>query len=425
MSIAGRIMRPRSMSPDELSRLITSTYGGGTTGSGVSVTTRSAMRAMAVHSCVTIKANAIAQLPCHLMEQDGKNKKQATDFYLYSLLHDQPNEWMTAPEFWGMVSACLDLQGNFFALKTGLPGRPIREIIPLAIGSVEEVIQTPSYGLFYKVRRPTSDSANDGAMKSASTTVDTIPGSQIMHLRGLTLNGFMGLNPIAYARESVGLAITTEKHAAKLFAHGTMLGGLLTWDKHFQKEEDAKRLLASFNEVYSSVENAHKTALLEDGVKWEKMQMTSEDSQFMEARNFQKKEIVDLFFGMPLSMLQSGDKVATYASAEQFALQFVTYALMPRLVNIERGISRDCLTVEEKKIYYPKFSAAGLLRGDMKSRFDAYQVGINTEMLSPNEARGWEDLNPYDGGDEFRTRTSTVKQTGGGTPGPPKEGATK
>ena len=128
MSVAGRIMRPKSMSPDEISRLIASTYGGGTTGSGVSVTTRSAMRAMAVHSCVTIKANAIAQLPCHLMRQQGNTKNKAIDHYLYPLLHDQPNEWMTAPEFWGMVSACLDLQGNFFALKSGLPGRPIREL---------------------------------------------------------------------------------------------------------------------------------------------------------------------------------------------------------------------------------------------------------------------------------------------------------
>jgi HK97 family phage portal protein len=416
-------MRPKSMSPDELSRLITSTYGGGATGSGVSVTTRSAMRAMAVHSCVTIKANAIAQLPCHLMQRDGRNKKQATDFYLYSLLHDQPNEWMTAPEFWGMVSACLDLQGNFFALKTGLPGRPIREIVPCAIGSVEEVIQTPNYGLWYKVRRPTSDSTNDGTMKNSSTIVDTIPGNRIMHLRGLVLNGFMGLNPIAYARESIGLALSTEKHAAKLFSHGTLLGGLLKWDKHFKSDDDAKRLIASFNEVYSSVENAHKTALLEDGVTWEKMQMTSEDSQFMEARNFQKKEIVDLFFGMPLSMLQSGDKVATYASAEQFALQFVTYTLMPRLVNIERGVSRDCLTSEEKKIYYPKFSAEGLLRGDSAARATWYREMINAEVICPNEAREKEDYNPYDGGDEFRTRTSSVKQPESAPP--PKEGAPK
>lgn len=413
--------RAKAMSPDELSRLLASAYGTGGTASGIAITTESAMRAMAVHSCVSIKANAIAQLPCHLMTQANGQKNKAEDHYLYPILHDQPNEWMTAPEFWAMASACLDLRGNFFAIKSGLPGRPIRELIPLAIGAVEEVIQTPSYGLIYKVRRSTGNTSTSNGM--ASTVVDEIPGSKIMHLRELTLNGFMGLNRIAYMRESIGLALATEKHASKLFAHGTMLGGLLKWDKHFKTDDDAKRVIASFNEVYSSVENAHKTALLEDGLTWEKMQMTSEDSQFMEARNFQKKEIVDLFFGLPLSMLQSGDKIATYASAEQFALQFVTYTLMPRLVNIERGIRRDLMTDDEKRKYYAKFSAAGLLRGDSAARAKFYSEMINAEVMNPNEARDLEDWNPYSGGNEYRTRTSTVRQAGDTTP--PKEGATK
>lgn len=400
------------MNSDELSRLILSTYGGGTSATGISITSDSAMRAMAVHSCVKILANSVAQLPCHLMEDIGGVKNKALDHYLYPILHDQPNEWMTAPEFWGMVIACLELRGNFFALKSGLSGRPIREIIPFPIGLVEEVIQTPNYGLFYKVRRPNADqSSSDGRIGlTTSTTVDTIPGDRIMHIRGLVLNGFMGLNPIAYARESIGLALATEKHGTKLFAHGTMLGGVLKWDKHFSDDTKAKKFVESFNEVYSSVENAHKTALLEDGVTWEKMQMTSEDSQFMEARKFQKKELVDLMFGMPLSMLQSGEKTATFASAEQFALQYVTYALTPLLVNIEKAVKRDLLTDEEKKRYYAKFAVGGLLRGDMTTRFDAYQTAINTEIMSPNEARDFEDMNPYDGGDEYRTRTSTVKK---------------
>ncbi len=412
MSIARQIMRPKAMTSDDLSRLILSTYGGGTSATGISVNADSAMRAMAVHSCIKILANSVAQLPCHMMQIVKGNKEKAEDFYLYPILHDQPNAWMTAPEFWGMVIACLNLRGNFFALKSGLPGRPIRELIPLAVGAVEEVIQTSSYGLFYKVRRPNGDqnaSDNGGGIgQIASTVVDTVPGDRIMHIRGLVLNGFMGLNPIAYARESIGLALATEKHGAKLFAHGTMLGGILKWDKHFKTDADAQRVIQSFNEVYSSVENAHKTALLEDGLNWEKMQMTSEDSQFMEARKFQKKEIVDLFFGMPLAMLQSGEKTATFASAEQFALQYVTYALLPYLVNIEKAIRRDLLAEEEKKRYYAKFAVGGLLRGDMDSRFRAYQTAINTEIMNPNEARDLEDMNPYPGGDEYRTRTSTI-----------------
>ena len=273
----GRIARPRAMTSRELEKAILSVYGGGHTSSGISVNTDSAMRAMSVHTCVKAKSNGIKMMPCHLMRRNGNKVEKATDHNIYRLLHDQPNSWMTPSEFWGMASVCLDLRGNFYALKSFLPGRPIRELIPLAVGAVQEVIQTPDYGLFYKVSRP----------ESAGGGVDTIPRERIMHLRGLTLDGFMGLNPIAYARESIGLELATEKHGAKLFTHGTNIGGVLQMPAgHFFKDRvAAQNFLDSFNENYSSVENAHKAALLENGVTWEKMGMTSVDSQFLEARS--------------------------------------------------------------------------------------------------------------------------------------------
>lgn len=391
-------IRPKAMNSDELSKLIMSTFGGGATSSGQSVNSETAMRAMAVHSCVKIKADSIAQLPCHLFQEIGDKKEKAKKLRLYRLLHRQPNSWMTAPEFWGMVSACLDLRGNFFALKSGLPGREIMELIPIPMGRVREVVQNPDYSLVYKVSRP------DGSR------TDDIPGERIVHIRGLVLNGFMGLNPIEYARESIGLSLATEKHGAKLFKQGTMLGGVLTFPGNIKDANTRKAILDSFNDVHSSVENAHKTAMMEDGMKWEKLGMTSVDSQFLESRNFQKKEIVDLFFGLPLSMLQSGDKVATYASADAFDLEYVKYALTPRLVNIEMAVYRDLLSEEQKENYFAKFSTGGLLRGDTAARTAYYEGMVNIEAMSPNEVRELEDMNPYKGGDEYRTRTSTISK---------------
>ena len=166
-------IRPKAMTSDQLSQLILETLGGGKTASGQSVNSNTAMQAMAVHSCVKIKADSIAQLPCHLYIEKGNTKDKAKDLRLYRLLHRQPNQWMTAPEFWGMCSACLDLRGNFYALKTGLPGREVQELIPIPMERVEEVIQEANFGLFYKIRRP------DG------TATDTIPGNRILHIRGL------------------------------------------------------------------------------------------------------------------------------------------------------------------------------------------------------------------------------------------------
>jgi HK97 family phage portal protein len=411
VSIMSRIARPKAMTSRELSDIIGSVYGGGRSSTGIAVNTDSAMRAMSVHTCVKAKSNGIKMMPCHLMRRSGKNVEKATDHNIYRLLHDQPNSWMTPSEFWGMASACLDLRGNFYALKSGLPGRPVRELIPLSVGSVQEVIQTPDYGLFYKVERPTQASSGG---QSTGGVVDTIPGSRIMHLRGLTLDGFTGLNPVAYARESIGLELATEKHGAKLFAHGTNIGGVLTMPpgQFFKDKTRAKAFLDSFNENYSSVENAHKAALLENGVTWTKMGMTSVDSQFLEARRFQHRQIVDLFFSLPLSIMTSEDKTATFASSEQFSIAFVQYALMPYVINIEQAIYRDLLTEEEKNTYYAKFEARSLLRGSFKEQMEGFQIGINTEIYNPNEVREMLEANPYNGGEEYRTRTSTTKDTG-------------
>lgn len=415
MSIMSQIARPKAMTSRELEKLLITGYGGGSTSTGISVSTDSAMRAMSVHTCVKAKSNGIKMMPCHLMRRNGKNVEKATDHNIYRLLHDQPNAWMTPSEFWGMASACLDLRGNFFALKSGLPGRPVRELIPLAIGSVEEVIQSPDYGLVYKVIRPTQDSSGTyGIGQTTGGEVDYIPGNRIMHLRGLTLDGFMGLNPIAYARESIGLELATEKHGAKLFAHGTNIGGVLTMPEgqYFKDRAKAREFLDEFNDNYSSVENAHKAALLENGVTWTKMGMTSVDSQFLEARRYQHRQIVDLFFSLPLSIMTSEDKTATFASSDNFSIDFVKYALMPYAINIEQAIYRDLLTEDEKKTYYAKFEARSLLRGSFREQMEGFQIGINTEIYSPNEVREMLDVNPYEGGDEYRTRTSTTKETG-------------
>jgi HK97 family phage portal protein len=401
------------MTSQELSKTLSTYYGGGATSTGIPVNTDSALQAMSVHACVKAKSNGLKMMPCHLMRRTGNKIEKATDHNIYRILHDQPNAWMTPAEFWGMASACLDLRGNFFALKAGLPGREVKELIPLAIGAVQEVIQTPDYGLFYKVLRPNTDTTGgNGVGNPGGGTIDLIPGNRIMHLRGLTLDGIMGLNPIQYARESIGLELATEKHGAKLFSHGTNIGGVLTMPpgQFFKDRQKAQDFVDDFNDKYSSVENAHKAALLENGVTWTKMGMTSVDSQFLEARRFQHRQIVDLFFTIPLSIMTSEDKTATFASSEQFSIAFVQYALMPCVVNIEQAIYRDLLNAEEKKTYYAKFEPKALLRGSFKEQMEAFQIGVNTEIYSPNDVREMLEMNPYVGGNEYRTRTSSMKE---------------
>lgn len=394
MSIMSRMPRPQAMNSHELQKLIMSTFGGGATASGVTVSNESAMRLSTVYSCVSILSRSIAQLPCHVMRQEGRIKNKATDFPLYRLLHDQPNEWMTAPEFWGMAMNHLALRGNFYALKTRISGRAVRELIPLSPGVVQEVKQSEDFSLTYACRFP------DGSARD-------IPGTEVMHLRGMVINGFMGVNPIQYVRETLGLGLAVQEFGGRFFGAGTHPGIIVTHPGHLK---EPSKLRESLGDTYAGLGQSHRIMLLEEGMKAEKIVIDPKDSQFLETRKFNKSEIVDIFFGMPLTLFHSGEATPTFASSEQFSLSYIVYALTPWLANIEKAIWRDLLSPEDQQKYFAKFSVGALLRGSMQERAEFYQTLVNTEIMNPNECRDLEDLNPYPGGDDYRTRTSTVKQ---------------
>lgn len=402
MGIVARMARPKAMNPQELERMIFSVFGGGSTASGVAVSSDSAMRQATVYSCVNVLSRTLGQLPCHLMRTNGTMREKATDDPLYFLLHDQPNEWMTAPEFWGMAMNHLVLRGNFFALKNrglSLTG-PVRELVPLAPGAVQKVEQDEKYRLKYTLKLP------DG-------TVYETPGTEIMHLRGMTLNGYLGVNPIQYIRESVALGLASEEFGARYFGSGTHPGMIVEHPGKLSPEGHSN-LQTALAETYSGLGKSHRLMLLQEGMKYQKVVIDPKDSQFIELRKYQKAEIVDIFFGMPLTVISSEDKTPTYASAEQFSIGFIVYALMPWIVAIEKAISRDLIPRDKRETLYAKFVAQGLQRGSFKEQMDAFAVAIDKCILSPNECRDLLDMNPYfPDGDEYRTRTSTVKDTGG------------
>ena len=409
MGIVSRMLRPKAINT-EMERAIRSVLGGGITTAGVSVSEDLAMRQATVYSCVNILSRTIGMLPCHLMERKKEMKNIAYDFYLYPLLHDMPNEYMTANEFWSMAVNHLVLRGNFYALKVkkrALKAGQIIELIPLSPDSMQKVEQLPDYRIIYTYRLP------DGTTKE-------IPNTEIMHLKGMTLNGYMGVSPIAYIRESIGLALATEEFGARYFGTGTHPSMIVEHPGSLSAQAQSN-LTQSLADAYSGLGKSHRLMLLEEGMKAHAITINPEDSQFLESRRYQKDEIVDIFFGMPLTVMNSGNNTPTFASAEQFSIGFIMYALMPWIVNIEKAIYKDLLTIEERKRYYAKFNVGGLQRGAFKDQMDAFATAITKEILNPNECREWLDLNPYDGGEVYAPRTSTVKEEPTKTAEPTKQ----
>ena len=399
MGLMSRMPRPKAINQEMEKALRSVLGGGGSTLSGKAVSNNAAMRQATVYSCVNVLSRVIGMLPCHTMERVGKIRNVANDFSLYPILHDMPNEWMTAPEFWGMAMNHLSLRGNFYALKIRSLRRDgeIVELIPFAPDIVTEVVQNKDYSLLYKCTYP------DGSR------ID-IPGSEIMHLRGMTMNGYMGMNPIEYIRESIGLGLATEEFGARYFGSGTHPGVVV---EHPGKLTEAahKNLKDSLGDAYSGLGKSHRLMLLEEGMKIQHVSIKPEDSQFLDTRKYQKAEIVDIFFGMPLTVMGSNENTPTFASAEQFSIGFVIYALMPWIVNIEKAAYRDLLTQEQRKKYYVKFKVEGLQRGAFKDQVEAFAILVDKCVLNPNEVRDLMDMNGYGSeGDIYKTRTSTTNE---------------
>jgi HK97 family phage portal protein len=391
MGLRDRMVRwlTKSTAPDwgTLERYLAWAFGGGASSAGIVVNPQTAMQQATVYACVKVLAESIAMLPCVLYRWQGRNQIPATDHPLFEILRWQPNDWQSAVDFWEMIVASLCLRGNGYAWINRTRSGDVAELLPLHPDMINVTMQ-PGFRLNYQVTMP------DGSFK------DMAPG-EIFHVRGLSLNGWLGISPIAYARESIGLALAAEKFGGQLFRNGAKMGGVLEHPARMS-DEAYKRLKESFDRSTSG-EHSHETAVLEEGVKFNKISIAPEDAQFLETRKMQRSEIAAVF-RVPAHLVNDLEK-ATFSNIEQLGLQFVTSCLMPWFTRIEQAIRRDLIVRSERKDLNPAFDVSMMLRGDAAARSTYYHNGIMDGWLTRNEARSIESnlgivLNPIDDLDE-------------------------
>ena len=366
----------------ELSELIGLSYD---TYSGRKVSTQLAMQLTSVFSCVRVLAESVGMLPCSLYEQLESGNKRATKERLHKLLAVKPNNCMTPQELWELLIACLCLRGNFYAYKVYALGEVV-ELLPLDPSCVTPKLNN-QWEPEYQVTFPNGKS-------------ETLTQQEIWHVRIFTLDGLVGLSPIAYARQAIGLGLATEEHGARLFGNGAVTSGVLQTEQELS-DLAFDRLKRDFEENHQGLTNAHKPLILEMGLKWQQISLSAEDAQFLETRKFQLEEICRIF-RVPLHMVQNTDR-ATFNNIENLGIGFINYSLVPYLIRIEQRINAGLVKASKQGTFYAKFNTGALLRGDMKSRFEAYSTGINWGIYSPNECRELEELNPREGGDIYLT----------------------
>ena len=366
---------------------------GGTT-SGKAVNERTAMQTSAVYACVRILAESVAGLPLHVYERTANGSKSTKPSHpLYRLLHDEPNREMTSFVFRETLMSHLLLWGNAYAqiIRDGR-GFPIA-LYPLLPDRMA-VDRNESGELVYTYQ------SDKGQVK--------LRRENILHIPGLGFDGLIGYSPIAMAKNAVGLALATEDYGATFFANGANPGGVLEHPGVI-KPEQADRLRESWQSQFGGA-NAHKVAVLEEGLKFHQMSIPPEQAQFLETRKFQINEIARIF-RVPPHMVGDLEK-SSFSNIEQQSLEFVKYTLDPWVVRWEQSLQQALILPSEKATIFIKFNLDGLLRGDYQSRMQGYSTGIQNGFMSVNDVRSLEDMNlltAEEGGDLHFVNGNMVK----------------
>ena len=350
---------------------------GGST-SGRKVNEHSAMQMTAVYACVRILSESIASLPVHLYQYESEgNKARAVKHPLYRILHDEPNPEMTSFVF--RETLMTHLKGEVIGLYPLMPNRMT-------------VDRDKSGQLVYQYQMQDSDT------HTGKTGYVTLRPSEVLHVPGLGFDGLVGYSPIAMAKNAIGLSIATEEYGAKFFANGATPGGILEFPGTVKNPESIRE---SWNKGFSG-SNAHKVAILEEGMKYTPISISPEQAQFLETRKFQIDEIARIF-RVPPHMVGDLEK-SSFSNIEQQSLEFVKYTLEPWIIRWEQSLNRALLTEKEKPDYFVKFNVDGLLRGDYQSRMNGYAIGIQNGFMCPNDVRALEclDLIPDEqGGNKY------------------------
>jgi HK97 family phage portal protein len=346
---------------------------------GKKITVDRALRLSVVMACVRVLSETVASLPLHVYRRTADGREKVTDHPLYEVLHRKPNGQQTAFEWLEFGMNCLCLEGNFVSLIRGGPRGGVDSLIPVPPSAVSFDVR-PNGRISYLVR------LGDGTQRPYSE-------DQVLHIRGMSLDGKIGLNPIRYAKETIGLTVAAEEHGAKFFRTGGRATSHLKCVGKVQKEvkEAYARRIAEMN--------AAGCVVTDEGMEWSALPVTNEDMQFLETRKFQLADIARLY-RVPLHLIQEHEKSTSWGTGiESFNRQFVTHTIRPWLVRWEQRINSDIFG--DGSEYYAEFNVDGLLRGDTLPRYQAHEIGIRSHFLTPNEVRGIEGLNPVDGGDEF------------------------
>ena len=358
----------------------------GMSASGVRVTPESALALPILQNCVTLLAESLASCPAELYERlDDGGRVAATDHPLYNVLRSKPNDFQTPYERVELSQMAAGLRGNSYSFIDRDDHGQVKALWPLDSSKVT-VLKGPDLLPYYQV-------AGAGA---------PLPMRLVHHVRWHSHNGYVGLSPIQLHADAIGLAQTVRTFAGKSFANGASLSGVIERPKEMRAITDQATIDGIINQwgsKFSGADNARKVALLQEGMTFKAVSLSNVDAEMISMLKTSGVDVARIY-KIPLPMVNDLEK-ANYNTIEQLLIHFVVFALLPWAKRHEGAMMRDFLLDKERGRYFIEFNLSGLMRGDQKSRYEAYAIGRQWGWLSVNDIRRLENMPPIGGGDTY------------------------
>lgn len=337
-----------------------------------------AMRISTVFVCVLVRAESLATLPASVKQVTPNGSRVAYNHPAHYLLHDRPNPFQTASDYWKSVSARIDMEGNAFSVVTW-SGRFLPTRIDLTEeGETVDILKTQNGRARYRYKNKEYEDY------------------EMLHFKDLSLDGYYGCSKIKYNCETLGYARKLKDYGAN--AIGVKPPGYFSTEAPYDL---LKKQSTGLADGWSENIAAGRTPFLPLGLKYNNLQINPGDAQYLEAIGATKEDIYGIF-RVPPTLAQNYER-ATFSNAEQQDIVFIKYTMLPTVTSIEQECNSKLFAESNKtssEPYYVKFNVNAYMRGDFTSRTQGYKTLWERGLISGNMVADLEDWNHFDGGDK-------------------------
>ena len=355
--------------------------------------TDKALTLTAVWCAIRLLAESVSSLPISVYsKQTNGDKLEDVKSPIYKLIKFKPNFYQNKITFFEYIMLCICTEGNSYVqIVRNNSGTPV-ELICLNPENVTVVINGGE--LFYQVD-------NGGVLDS----------SDILHFKTLTDDGINGISPIDQCAKALKYSENLQEFGNTFFSNGAKPSSILQTDRALS-DTALQRLKTSFNNNYGKLKNSNSTIVLEEGLTFKPISISPEQAQFLSSRQFSIEEVARIF-NIPPHMLKDLSK-SSFNNIEMQSQEFLTYTLMPYINRLEQEMNLKLFRTNELGSKFVEFNVNGLLRGDVKSRTEAYRSAITNGYMTINEVRQKENMNSIKNGDKhfMQMNMTTIDKIG-------------